>query len=98
MLTSMRTSGGVIAGVAQMPLVFKQTVYLTKPPDCEVKPLASSVPTVSQFEVWTGGLHEGALSAGPWNRFGVLHWLYAMTVGTLNCAPAAGRTWVAMAE
>src|SRR5687767_9880921 len=60
-------------------------------------PLASGVPTVTKFELGTGGLQEGNASGGPCVRFVAPHWLNAGTSGTRSGVAPCGRGWLAPA-
>src|SRR5687767_9727989 len=60
-------------------------------------PLASGEPTVIALDAWTGGLHDGNASGGPWVRFGAVHALYAGTIETRSGVAPFGRGCVAEA-
>jgi hypothetical protein len=62
-----------------------------------VAPFASGEPTVSDVELWTGGLHDGNASGVPCVRFGVAHALYAGTTDARNGVAPFGRGCVALA-
>jgi hypothetical protein len=73
------------------------TSIFTKPVLFAAAPLASGVPTVMDWDVWTGGLHDGNASGGPCVRLGVVHALYAGTSDTRNGVAPFGRGCVAVA-
>jgi hypothetical protein len=60
-------------------------------------PLASGVPTVTEPDVETGGLHDGNASGGPWVRFGAVHAAKAGTMETRIGVAPFGRGCVAEA-
>jgi hypothetical protein len=60
-------------------------------------PFASGEPTVSDVEVWVGGLHDGNASGGPCVRFGAVHAVYAGTIDAEIGLADFGRGCVALA-
>src|SRR5687768_16091213 len=74
------------------------TSSFANPTEFAPAPLASGVPTVTDPEAWTGGLHDGNASGGPCVRFGAVHALYAGTSdATIGVAPL-GRGCEALAS
>src|SRR6185436_15281157 len=64
----------------------------------ELAPFASNVPIVRLFDDWTGGLHDGNTSGGPWVRLPVP--VHSVNEGTSDATiglAASGRGWVALA-
>src|SRR5687767_14027890 len=79
------------------PTAPTSTSSFTKPVMFAAAPLASGVPTVTEPDDWTGGLHDGNASGGPCVRFGVVHALYAGTRDTRSGVAPLGRGCVALA-
>src|SRR6266540_1287083 len=69
-----------------------------EPIELAAAPLASGAPTVSAFEVCTGGLQDGNASGAPWVLLPVpVHCLKAGTSEALMGEAPLGRTCVALA-
>jgi len=74
------------------------TLRRIEPLKFELAPFASKVPIVMLLDVWTGGLHDGNTSGGPWVRLPVP--VHSVNEGTSDATiglAASGRGWVALA-